>query len=392
MKQCSDVTHNQFPNFDNHRVLLRADLNVPLSNGVIQDDFRLLSILPTINEIFDKHGIPVLITHLGRPHGIDANLSTRHLIPWFEKKGYTVIFAPTVQEAKNITARPKTIILLENIRFWPEEQHPTQAFAQQLATLADFYINDAFATLHRNDTSITMAPTFFEPHKRFLGPLIHKELCMLDKLLSNHQSPFLMIMGGGKIETKIKVIDHLIDKIDTFILTPALVFTFLKARGKSVGKSLIDMNMIPTTKLIMQKIESQSKQLLFPLDYQIASGGPQGPLSIIQGDDLSADAFGISIGPQSVAYFKQPILHAKTIFFNAAMGFLNRPETLESTYQLLTLISQSNAFSVVAGGESVACVRRLGLEKKISYLSTGGGASLAYLAGEPLPGLKPFKK
>lgn len=379
-----------FPNFNHHNVFLRADLNVPLINGTIHDDFRLQQIIPTIDTIFQHNGTIILATHIGRPGGTyNASLSTKHLLPWFAQHHYNIVFEPNLDAVKK-EYPPKTIVLLENLRFFPGEQKHDKAFAEKLAELASYYVNDAFATLHRHDTSISLLPLYFPEHKRFLGPLIKQELSVLSNLADNPAHPYVVIIGGGKVETKLELIAQLLDTADYIILMPALVFTFMKAQQQATGKSLVDLQATPLLKKLLGKTGPATAQLVYPSDYLIARGSLDGPLQVVSADAIPTDGIGISIGPKSLTSFKPILLQAKTIFFNAASGFPNRPETMLPLYELLTFIAQCPAFSVIAGGDSVAAAQQAGVANKVGYLSTGGGASLAYLGHKKLPGLEAF--
>lgn len=378
-------------NFQNSTVFLRADLNVPIINGAIGDNYRLEAILPTINILLHNKAVIILATHIGRPNDRETNLSTRQLVPWFKAHGYTIIFEPSLDIVQKSNYAPGTIVLLENMRFWPGEKNHDQAFAQQLKNCADYYVNDAFALLHRNDTSITDLPKLFTKDKRFLGSLIQKELEQLAALQKPAQ-PFVAILGGGKVADKLPLIETLLDKTQTIILVPAIVFTFMKAQGMQIGKSLVDVNAIEQVTEMIHKAKQKNVHLLMPVDFQIALDSISGPLKIVDANAIPENGIGISIGPKSLELFKKTIKEARTIFLNAAMGFAHRPETMQGLYDLLKLVAQSKAYSVIGGGDSVSAARTSGLASQFDYLSTGGGATLTYLAGEPLPGLEVFKK
>lgn len=374
-------------------VFLRADLNVPLKNGTIVSDKRLQAIKPTLDALLNKKAIVILATHLGRPKKQEPSLSTRQLIPWFKKNGYRIIFCKdpdTVQAMLEKNVPPKTILLLENLRFFPGEQTGNYAFAQELKQLANWYVNDAFGALHRNDTSVVLLAEQFHPDKRSLGYLVAKELQFLEKTFSlPTASPLCFILGGGKISDKLPLIDHFIGKADQILLCPALVFTFLKAQGNQVGRSLIDETLIPIAQLILNKADKTKTKLIFPIDYQVALNTIDGPLEFVAADNFPPNGIGISIGSETIIYYKKYIEKAAIIFFNGMMGFNDRPETLHGMEQLLTLIAQAPGTSIVAGGDSLALIEKLKLEG-ISYQSTGGGSTLTYLAGKKLPGLQPF--
>ncbi len=379
--------HSMLHSYDlnQKRVFLRADLNVPLVDGTIVNDYRLRAILPTINLIKKKGGSIVLATHIGSPNDIDPHYSTKQLIPWFTGHGFAVKHISDISSVEQ--NNPAELVLLENLRFFPGEKKADPSFARTLAQWGDYYVNDAFGVLHRNDTSITVLPTLFAPTERTIGLLIEKELKALNVLAQTPQQPYVITLGGGKIATKLPLIEYMLDKAQTIIICPALVFTFLAAQRKEVGKSLVDQTEIKAAQHIMQKAATSSTTLVFPFDYQIALQTVQGPLSYTPTADIPSNAVGIAIGPKSIKECTQLIHTAKTIFFNGPMGFTEREETLQATHALLKAIASSNAYCVVGGGDSVAMVEEYHLEDRISFLSTGGGSTLQYLSGQPLPGL-----
>lgn len=382
-----------FPAADlNHqRVFLRADLNVPLHNGTIIDDYRLTAILPTINALSAQGARIILATHIGRPTNNDPALSTRHLIAWFTARGYDVTFAPTIAHAYELsTTTNHRIILLENLRFFPGEQTAHEQFAHELAHLADYYINDAFATLHRNDTSITLVPRLFSAEKRSIGLLIERELKELSHLIDHPQQPFVICIGGGKARGKIPLIQAMLGKAHTIILCPAVVFTFLKAIGKPTGLSLVDHESIAACKQIMMEAPTKNTALIFPTDYIVAHGHIDGAQSTVLASHMPADGVGISFGPQTMAQVKTLLSSAQTIFYNGLMGDEKYPETITMMQELLQTIAHADGLSIIGGGDTVAVARNMGIDNKIGYLSTGGGATLALLANQPLPGLAVF--
>ncbi len=340
------------------KVLLRADLNVPLQQNTILDDYRLLAILPTIDLIVKKGGQVILATHLGRPEGVfSPKLSTKILIPWFQEHGYTIEFSATFATAKILNS---PIVLLENLRFLPGEQNQDSSFAKSLASLGDFYVNDAFGLLHRNDSSITLVPHLFDAQHCTIGLLVEHELNALDKLI-NPTHPFVAIVGGGKVTTKLPMLHHLINIVDTILLCPALVFTFLKAIGIEVGNSLVDSHALSDSLFLIKDAKNNKAQLIFPEDYCVMLAGNEKKLIAVDATAIPPSSMGISIGPKTLIQFTQPINTAQTIFFNAAMGFANQPETMNELRKLLELVAKSPAFTVVGGGDSVSAVRRFGL-------------------------------
>jgi|SRR5579863_830813 phosphoglycerate kinase len=388
------MIYSQLPqwNVKNKRVFVRADLNVPLDNGCILNDFRLKNILPTINYILEQQGTIILATHIGRPEHSDPSFSTQLLVPWFEKQGYTITFVPNLTNISHYMHGIQQILLLENLRFFPGEKTGDPFFAKQLAQTADYYVNDAFGDIHHNDTSIALLPYEFTESRRTIGFLMEKELRILDTLHNNPEHPFVAIIGGGKITDKIPLIHGLLATVDTLILCPAICFSFLKAEGLPVGKSLVDDTTIKECTTIMHAAQDMHKTIIFPIDYQIAHESINGELSIIDASNFPDDAVGISIGPKTVALITTEINKAKIIFLNCAMGFTDRPETCTSTDALIQAMALSTSTTVIAGGDSVQRVFNAHQENSINHLSTGGGAALAYLSGNLLPGLIPFEE
>lgn len=382
-------------NLKEKRVLLRADLNVPISNKKIINDYKLETILPTI-DLIQKHGAKViLITHIGRPKDKEPELSTKIIADWFEKKGYSITLEPDLDKAKEKSfENGNSILMLENLRFFPEKKDYADSlrvqFAKKLASLGDYFVQDAFGTLHRNDTSITILPKLFEKDTRFIGPFMEKELKIFDTIRAHLAKPFVFIIGGGKIKSKLPLIENILDKVQTILLCPAIVFTFSKYLKKPVGKSLVDDSLIPIVPKILQKARDMGVKILFPQDYQIAKGNFEGPVSYIDSDKIPHDSLGMSIGKKTQELFEKEIMKAKTVFFNGAFGNMNKKETLYGMKALLEAMAQSKAFTVVAGGDSIAAACNFGLADSIDYLSTAGGATLAYLSGIELPGLKAF--
>jgi phosphoglycerate kinase len=371
----------------NKRVLLRADLNVPLRTGQIMDDYRLRMILPTINLILQKGGKIVLITHIGRPKQPDPALSTKQLIPWFEKNGYQIAFSPTIEDAHKKIAQGNQIVLLENIRFFPGEKEKDKQFAQSLAALADYYVNDAFATMHRDEASITIVPRYFPPENRTIGLLAELELNHLNRLLYHPQRPFAFIIGGGKVKDKLPLLLNLLDKIDMLFLCPAIVFTFLKASGQEVGKSLVNNAALNNCAEIINAAKTNNVKIFFPIDFQIALDSFDGPLSYVPANEIPDNGVGISIGPQTTDFFASEFKKAKTILYNGLMGDIGREQTLTGACSIFNAMATTKAHTIIAGGDSVAAAYICSVTDKIEWCSTGGGATIDYLTGKTLPGL-----
>lgn len=376
-------------NCEQQRVFLRADLNVPLIDGKISNDRRLVAILPTLDALLGKKAQIVLATHIGRPNDHESTLSTQHLIPWFIARGYKIFFAPTIQAAQETLFEQKSVILLENLRFFPGEKKIENLFIGQLRTLANWYVLDAFGTLHREDASLAPLANTFAPNHRSIGLLVQKELSVLNELKKNPKRPTCYILGGGKAADKIPLIDSLIPVADTLFICPALAFTFLKAQGTPVGKSLVDNQAISSIESILDKAKSHNTTVLFPLDYQVAKGSLEGPLSYCNANAIPEDGIGLSIGPKTINLIEKIIAQSKTVFYNGMMGLTNRQDTLGGVKAVIRAMAKSNDITIVAGGNSIDIIDQLGL-KGITHIMTGGGSTVTYLAGQPLPALEPF--
>lgn len=377
----------------NTRVFLRADLNVPVNHGGIVCDFRLRALKPTLDLLIQKKARIVLATHIGRPHGVNNLLSTRILLSWFVKHGYTISWAATIEDAlkKQALQAPGTILLLENLRFFEGERSADEsvrmAFAHELKQLGDYYVNDAFALLHRNDTSITLLPSLYPPENKTVGLLVEKEMKELQSYFSHPKRPFLLILGGGKVKDKLPFLEKLLDTVDALILLPAVVFTFLKAQGQNVGLSMVDDDSLELAQKILEAARKKGVKIIFPVDYLLSLYTLSGPLQVVDEHNFPTNSIGIAVGPKTLALYKKELESFCMVFVNGAMGLHERPETLEPLYQLIKDIAQTDSCSIIGGGDSVSAVYELHLENKITYCSTGGGASLYLLTYGNLPAL-----
>lgn len=372
----------------NARVLVRADLNVPLENGTITSDFRLKHILPTIDFILKKGGKVILLTHIGRPLNQDPMLSTQHLIPWFKQKGYSIAFANTFADAlKESKQQNDRILLFENLRFFAGEKQQDEQFARSLAELGDYYVNDAFGTMHRSDCSVSLLPRLFAQDRRTIGFLIEHELQVFGSLAKNPEHPFLLILGGAKASDKIPLLEHLLPSVDTILLGPAVVFSCMHALGESTGQSLVDTSAAPSCKTVIADAQSMGKKIFFPIDYQICLEKLGSPTAFVPANEIPEKGIGVNIGPESVALFAQEIEKAATIFFNGLMGLKELPKTLEATEEIFKAMVRSRATTIIGGGDTVAAAEKLGYSEQFSHCSTGGGALLALITGQELPGI-----
>lgn len=376
-------------NLTNKSVFLRADFNEPIYHETLLGTYRLRATLPTIDYLLDKNATIFLATHLGRPHGYTASLSTKHLIPWFEQHGYQITFIPHEETFTFLTTQKTKLYLLENLRFFQEETASLPSFAEKLSLKRDFYVNEAFGACHRSDTSLYLTAKQFDYNHRSIGFLIQKELHSLS-LIKQSKHPFALCVGGGKIHEKIKLIDLLIDSIDLLVLLPGIVFTFMKLQGKNIGKSIIDETAFKDAEKILNRCLQKNISLFFPTDFQVAENKIEGDLSFVDEDKIQENHLGISIGPKTCASLADTLESSKTIFYNGAMGFWERPETITQTKIVFEIIARSNSCNIIAGGDSLALVEQFGLEKQFEYLLSGGGAALAYLNNENLPALDLF--
>jgi phosphoglycerate kinase len=376
-------------NVDKKCVIVRVDFNVPILNGAIKDDFRIRAALPTIDALLNAGATVIILTHIGRPKNKNPDLSTTCIVRWFKKNDYDAYFADTIEKAQALEKQhSNSIIVLENLRFFPEEKMGSMEFAQSLAQLGEFYVDDAFGDMHRNDTSITFLPKQFPHDKRSIGLLTQEELAFFNSILHHPQKPFTVVLGGGKVSDKLPLITHLISKANTILLCPAISFTFAKAMGKPVGKSLVDETLITQCSLILEQAKKHGTRIVLPEDYQVAHESLQGTLSYTESDKIADSDYGISIGKKTIKTYSSIIKESGTIFFNGSMGFADRPETMIATNKLLKAIAQARGVSVVAGGDSVAAAQANGSAGGFNFVSTGGGAALEYLCNATLPGLE----
>lgn len=382
--------HSLLPEWQlaNQSVLVRADLNVPFENTTIEDDFRLQQLRPTLDYLLAQKCTITLLTHIGGAAVTQEHPSTTILEPWFRQNDYPVFFAPTFSSALDrIKMGLVEIVLFENLRRFAQEVARDHSFAQQLAQLGTFFVQDAFGALHKNDSSITLLPSLFPPDKRTIGLCVQKELAALDAIKNNPAQPFMAIIGGNKIAEKIDFITALAHKTTCIMLCPALVFTFLYALGHNVGQSFVDKNSIAACAALLALAKKKSLTLLFAIDYLVATDGDLTKMRVIQSDEFNNNDVGISLGPKTVALFCQYIQNAQTTFLNGAIGFPQKPETLDAMNALINAMSASSGTTIIAGGDSVFVARKHHAANRITHLSCGGGSALAYISGHELPGL-----
>ena len=375
------------------KVLVRCDFNVPLdAEGNITDETRINAALPTIQYLLEHDAAVILCSHLGRPKG-EFNMKyslapvARRLS---EKLGFEVKLAKDVigPDAKKLAAevKPGEAILLENVRFQPEEEKNDPAFAKELASMADLYVSDAFGTVHRAHASTAGVAAYLPA---VAGFLIGKELDFLGSAVENPKRPFVAILGGAKVKDKIGVITNLLEKVDTLIIGGGMAYTFQKAMGKEIGKSLLDEERIDLAKDLMEKAKAKGVKLLLPVD-NVCGSDFSNDCNIITVDadqGIPADYEGMDIGPKSVKLFSDAIKEAKTVVWNGPMGVFEFPNFAKGTLAIATAMAESNAITIIGGGDSAAAVTQMGLADRMSHISTGGGASLEFLEGKTLPGV-----
>ncbi len=385
------------------RVLVRCDFNVPLKNGEITDETRITAALPTIQKLIDDGGKVILCSHLGKVK--EGPSEKESLAPvakrLSEKLGREVVFVADY----NVTGADATkaveamkegdVVLLQNTRFrGAEETKNGEQFSKELAELADLYVCDAFGSSHRAHASVEGVTKFITAKggTNVVGYLMQKEINFLGNAVENPVRPFVAILGGAKVADKLNVISNLLEKCDTLIIGGGMAYTFLKAQGMEVGNSLVDNEKIDYCKEMMEKAKKLGKQLLLPVDTTIAAGFPNpidGPVEVsyVDSDKIPSDMEGLDIGPKTQALFADAVKNAKTVVWNGPMGVFENPTLAAGTIAVAKALAETDATTIIGGGDSAAAVNQLGFGDKMSHISTGGGASLEFLEGKVLPGV-----
>ena len=378
----------------NKRVILLCDLNVPVKKGVIGDDGRIVASLSTIQQLLDNNCSIVVIAHLGRPKGqVNPDLSLQPIAKRLgELLNREVKFSTEILGIKNVaqSLAPGEILMLENIRFLENETSKDEALRNELATelseYGDFYVGDGFGAVHRKHASVYELARLL-PH--CAGNLISNEVKVLEKLSSNPDRPYGVVLGGAKVSDKIGVISNLLDKVDVLIVGGGMVFTFLAANGMQIGKSLVETDLVPTVKDLLLRANSLGVKILLPSDIVVAKEFAENSQpSVVSSDQIPMDQMGLDIGPVSASAFADEIKKCKTVFWNGPMGVFEFANFSNGTKVVAQALTEVKGLAVVGGGDSAAAVRKLGFEdNQFGYISTGGGASLEYLEGKELPGL-----
>jgi len=391
MKTIDDI------NFSGKRALIRVDFNVPLDKSfAVTDDNRIRATIPTINKILDNGGSCVLMSHLGRPKsGPEEKFSLKHAVARTEELlGRPVKYANDCisDEAFVLSGALKAgeVLLLENLRFYKEEEKGDVTFAEKLSGHGDIYVNDAFGTAHRAHASTTIVAQFFT--EKCAGYVMGAELANADKVIKRAAKPFTAIMGGAKISDKILIIENLLDKVDNLIIGGGMAYTFFKALGGSIGNSLVEEDKLALAKDLMAKAKEKGVEFLLPIDSVVADKfAADASTEITNNHVIKPGWMGLDIGPQAIAVFSKAITDSKTILWNGPMGVFEMEKFSGGTKAIAQAVvdaTRAGAFSLIGGGDSAAAVSQLGFSDKVSYVSTGGGALLEYFEGKELPGVK----
>lgn len=386
-------------NFKDKKALIRVDFNVPLDKDFnITDDKRMRAALPTITKILNEGGSVVLMSHLGRPKGgPEQKFSLKHILGDLSRMlDIEVKFADdcigedALKQAKNLL--PGQVLLLENLRFYPEEEKGNKDFAEKLARLGDIYVNDAFGTAHRAHASTSIIAQFF-PDAKYFGYLMAEELKNAEKINFHAERPFTAIMGGAKVSDKILLIESLLDKVDNLIIGGGMAYTFSKAQGGEIGTSLLEEDRMELCLELMEKAKAKGVNLILPVDTVVADRfANDAAHKAVKAGAIPADWMGLDIGPETATLFAEVIKSSKTLLWNGPMGVFEMENfeigTRAVAESVVAATKESGAFSLIGGGDSAAAIAKFNMEEQVSYVSTGGGALLEYMEGKELPGVK----
>jgi phosphoglycerate kinase len=371
------------------KVLVRVDFNVPLHDGKITDDSRIKANLPTLHYLLENNATVILMSHLGRPNGqATSELSLAPVATRLSKLlDQPVTMAPGCigPDIKKIIQESKSqdVILLENVRFHPEETRNEDAFAKQLASLGDLFVQDSFGTVHRNHASTAGIAQYLPS---YAGLLLDTELTILNQSIIDPKRPFMAIIGGAKVSSKLQVLDSLLNTVDTLIIGGGMVYTFLKANGIEIGKSLYEEDQLTAAISFLENAKTSKTKVLFPVDHcTVPELSADAPLQIVS--NIPKDQMGVDIGPKTINAIQLELRLAKTILWNGPLGIFEIPEFATGTMAISETLAQSSAITIVGGGDSAAAIKKSGLSDQITHISTGGGASLAFLSNRALPGI-----
>lgn len=389
-------TINDF-NFNNKKAIVRVDFNVPLNEQFqVTDNNRIVAAKPTIDKIVNDGGIAILMSHLGRPkNGPEDKFSLKHIVTSVEEvlgRKVTFVNDSVGTEVEKVVANAQAgdVILLENLRFYKEEEAGDEAFAEQLSKLGDVYVNDAFGTAHRAHASTTIVAKFF-PNDKCFGFLLAKEIESIDKVLNSTEKPVTAVLGGSKVSSKITIIENILDKVDHMIIGGGMMFTFIKAQGGNIGSSLVEDDKLQLALEILEKAKAKNVQIHIPVDVVAADAfANDANTQTVPANEIPDGWQGLDVGPKTLEQFNKVIMDSKIILWNGPLGVFEMEKFAAGTITLGNFIADATAagtFSLVGGGDSVAAVKQFNLADKVSYVSTGGGAMLEMLEGQTLPGI-----
>ena len=376
---------------ENARVLVRLDLNVPLADGIVQDDTRIVAALPTIKALLDRGAHVALCSHLGKGTGSpDPDFSLRPVAAALSQAlGREVPFVSDCLDgdrAAQLSRHP--VLLLENLRFYPGEKANDSAFAQALAEGFSHYVNDAFGTAHRAHASVSAVPSLFDKGYKAAGELMGTEVNALSRVVDNPAQPFVAVVGGAKISTKTAPLEALLGKAQRLLIGGGMANTFFLAKGLEVGRSLVEKDMLDTARTVMERADSLGVELLLPSDVVVADAvNGASRIEVVPAENVPSDLLIVDLGPESQRRYSQALAGAQTVFWNGPMGVFEIDEFAAGTLAVAHAMASCSGFTVVGGGESVMAAKKADVEDRMSHISTGGGASLQYITGEPLPAL-----
>ncbi|HIB99107.1 TPA: phosphoglycerate kinase [Candidatus Poribacteria bacterium] len=372
-------------------VLVRVDFNVPMDSNRIVDDTRIQSALPTILQLIAGGAKVILVTHLGRPKGFDNKFSTFPLAEQLsrllgQRVKHTVDCIGVEVQAVVSELSAGDVLLLENVRFYEEETKNDPAFAEELASLADIYVSDAFGTAHRAHASTEGVTHYFDQNAA--GSLMEQEIRYLSRIVNDPDRPFIAIIGGAKVSDKITVIENLINQVDELIIGGGMAYTFFKSKGMEIGKSIVELDMLDLAQDLLKKAENQGLTIHLPVDNVVGKEfAPDTESQIVKSSQIPRDWEGFDIGPETVEHFGKIVSSAQTVFWNGPVGVYEFDQFATGTIELAKRIAESNATSIIGGGDCVAAVHKAGVSTQITHISTGGGASLELIEGRILPGI-----